>query len=88
MNFEMIANKFGIKTADLQELVYGNVTDGMEKILNIPKKSIQNFIYGYADELISEKFNLTKEELQFLRYQKGGDGAIGMIVGFLAAKNK
>ncbi|WP_313377351.1 hypothetical protein [Chishuiella sp.] len=47
------------------------------------KKSLQNFIYGHVDETIEEKFNLSKDELQFLRYQKGGDGAIGMLIGLL-----
>lgn len=86
MNFSNIARRCNIDEKDLQELVYGNVTVGIEKKLDVPKKSLQNFIYGNVDETISEKFNLSKDELQFLRYQKGGDGAIGMLIGLLLLK--
>ena len=58
----------------------------MEKVLAVPKKSIQNFIYGNVDDAIAEKFNLSKDELQFLCYQKGGDGAIGMLIGLVLSK--
>lgn len=86
MSFSNIALKCNIDKNDLQELVYGNVTDGIEKRLDVSKKSLQNFIYGEVDEEISEKFNISKDDLQFLRYQKGGDGAIGMIIGLLLTK--
>jgi len=65
MSFNTIAAKCNIDENDLQQLVYGNVTSGMEKVLGIPK-SIQNFIYGNVDDAIAEKFNLSKDELQFL----------------------
>lgn len=83
MSFATIAQKCNINENDLRELIYGNVNIGIEKKLNVPKKSLQNFIYGDVDDEISKKFNLSKDELQFLRYQKGGDGAIGMIIGLL-----
>lgn len=86
MSFNTIAAKCNIDENDLQQLVYGNVTSGMEKVLAVPKKSIQNFIYGNVDDAIAEKFNLSKDELQFLCYQKGGDGAIGMLIGLLLSK--
>jgi hypothetical protein len=86
MSFKTIALKCNIDENDLQELVYGNVTIGIEKKLGAPQESLQNFVYGDVDDVVSEKFNLSKDELQFLRYQKGGDGAIGMLIGLLLSK--
>ena len=86
MNISNIALKCKIDQNDLQELIYGNITLGIEKRLDVSKDSLQNFIYGHVDEEISQKFDLSKEDLQFLRYQKGGDGAIGMIMGLLLIK--
>ncbi len=40
MSFSKIALKCGIGENELQELVYGNVTIGIEKKLDVPKKSL------------------------------------------------
>ncbi len=43
MSFSNIALKCNIDESDLQELVYGNVTIGIEEKLNVPKKIFTKF---------------------------------------------
>ena len=83
MSFENLALKCGVKSSDFQDLVYGNVNECIGKKLDVPFNSIQTFLDGGTSTELASKIGISSSDLQFLRYQNGRDGAIGLLIGLL-----
>ena len=83
MSFENLALKCGVVSSDFQDLVYGNVNESIGKKLDVPFNSIQIFLDGGTSTELASKIGISSSDLQFLRYQNGRDGAIGLLIGLL-----
>lgn len=83
MSFENLALKCGVESSDFQDLVYGNVNESIGKKLDVPFNSIQIFLDGGTSTDLASKIGISSSDLQFLRYQNGRDGAIGLLIGLL-----
>ncbi len=83
MSFENLALKCGVESSDFQDLVYGNVNESIGKKLDVPFNSIQIFLDGGTSTELASKIGISSSDLQFLRYQNGRDGAIGLLIGLL-----
>ena len=86
MSFENLALKCGVESSDLQDLIYGHVRDGIGKKLDIPSSSIQTFLDGGSSTELSSKIGISSSDLQFLRYQNGKEGAVGLLIGLMVKK--
>jgi hypothetical protein len=78
-----IANKIGLMTNNLHHIENGIADSGTAFKLKIPQGDLQEFLTGKSTELIAEKFNLRKQDLQLLLDKLGSKGAVGLLIGFM-----
>ncbi|RZK17164.1 MAG: hypothetical protein EOO43_13765 [Flavobacterium sp.] len=88
MSLENLALRCGVEESDLQDLIYGHVRRGIEEKLDIPSNSIQTFLDGGTSAELASKMGVSSSELQFLRYQSGKEGAVGLLIGLMLTSKK
>lgn len=86
MSLENLAVRCGVECSVLQDLIYWHVRSGIEENLNVPSSSIQTFLDGGTSTEIASKIGVSASDLQFLRYQCGKEGAVGLLIGIMLKK--
>ena len=81
MSFDTLAERAGISSNSIQQLLKGHATEGIGESLRITSSAVQKFLNGQASEGVASVCGISSSELQHLRNDMDEGGAIGFILG-------
>jgi hypothetical protein len=81
-----VAGKCGVMTTSLEQLMAGSVSIGVGARLGVMTSSLQEFVNGGTSIGLAMLMGTTSANLQILRRSIGKEGAIGLLIGLMAAK--
>jgi hypothetical protein len=88
MSFDVIANRMGITSAAVQELMSGKVPMAVASRLKITAASLQKFVDGETSIGLARLIGCSSANLQDLRTAIGRKGAIGLLIGLCSQRPK
>lgn len=82
-----LAQKCGVLTSSLEDLINGKVTIGVGGQLGVLSSSLQQFVDGGTSLGLAQHLGIMSTNLQELRNKLGEDGAKGFLIGLMIAAN-
>ena len=86
MNFDVVANRMGVTSTAVQELISGKVPMAVASRLKVPTASLQKFVDGGTSVGLGHVIGCTQAQLQGLRNAIGPKGAIGLLIGLCSRR--
>jgi hypothetical protein len=88
MSFAVIANRMGVTSAAVEELISGRVPMAVASRLKITTASLQKFVDGGTSIGLARLLGCSSANLQDLRNAVGRRGAIGLLIGLCSQRPK
>jgi hypothetical protein len=86
MSFAVIANRMGVTSTAVQELISGKVPMAVSSRLKITTSSLQKFVDGGTSIGLAKLIGCTAANLQELRNAIGRKGAIGLLIALCSQR--
>ncbi len=86
MSFDVVANRMGVTSAAVQELISGKVPMAVASRLKVPMASLQKFVDGSTSVGLARLMGCTPANLQELRKAIGPKGSVGLLIGLCSRR--
>ncbi|HTS17771.1 MAG TPA: hypothetical protein VMP11_09380 [Verrucomicrobiae bacterium] len=86
MSFDVLANRMGVTSAAVQELIAGKVPMAVSSRLKVPAASLQKFVDGGTSVGLARLIGCTPANLQEIRKAIGKSGAVGFLMGLCSRR--
>ncbi|MGO9245568.1 MAG: hypothetical protein ACLPT4_15495 [Verrucomicrobiia bacterium] len=86
MSFDVVANRMGVTSTAVKELISGKVPMAVASRLKVPTSSLQKFVDGSTSVGLARLMGCTPSNLLELRKAIGPKGAIGLLIGLCSRR--